>query len=243
MLALLNEFRASYLDVNGLGLLQDESEEKRLTVRNDNGVLFASMGYTMFREYLGDFDRQRMRETLTLLRASSGLFNRRPNDLTPEAHDNYDGIIVLDFLSGGKVGLEICAYGEAHGWQFSNQKPEKFSWTQLRQGGSVAFYKIQARLVPYPLEALWLWGGMIYGMAFGWASTFNLAWMKMEVLPEMLAREQNIAMWSWVKWGTDFTIKICQFIDLIKSRFPLSFVNYFGEKHIITRAARLKYKT
>jgi hypothetical protein len=242
--ALKQEFFDRYLDENGLGLLQDEAEERLSNARNENGVLFASYGYIIFKDLLTENDKARGRETLRRITHASikGLLHRHPNnDKRTEAHDNYDGAVALDILCEGKVSLEICAYGEAHGWSFANTKPNTFSWKQLRQGGSIAYYKIGAGLVPYPLEALWLWGGMVFAMLWGWESTHNLAWQKVETLPIALDRQKNEALWGWVKLGSRFAVRTCQFIDLLRGTFKTSFTNYFSPKHVFARAIMLKY--
>jgi hypothetical protein len=199
----------------------------------------------MFKELLTEEDKAIGRKALDSLKDPvAGLLHRRPNANTVmEAHDNYDGAVALAHLCDDKkLALDICAYGEKHGWSFANTAAGTFSWKQLRQGGSIAYYKIGAGIVPYPLEALWLWLGMIHAMLFGWPSPWNLAWLKIQTLPSMVEKEKNDMLWIWVKQGSRLAVFVCVLIDIIKERFPDSFLNYFGPLHVFTRAAKVKYK-
>jgi hypothetical protein len=87
----------------------------------------------------------------------------------------------------------------------------------------------------------WLVLGLIHAMIFGWASSYNLAWLKLETIPMALDKQTNDALWGWVKQWARFAVRACQLIDKIRNVFPSSFLNYFGERHIIYRLARLKY--
>jgi len=242
---LKEEFYRIYLDKFGLCKLQDEAEENLEHVRNDNGILFSSYGHCWLRKLgiaIDAVDKTLIIESILKLQVMQGLFKRRHDaDLRSEAHDNADAVVALDILTDNicEFSKDICLYSLAKGGQFNNVFPEKWSWNQLRQPGSLAYYKIGAGFVPYPLEMVWMCLGMIYAMAFGWASTHNLAWLKLETIPIALAKYgKNDALWGWVKSLFGLTQAICAIISRVKKIFLNQWKNYFGDKHIITRMAQ-----
>jgi hypothetical protein len=83
---------------------------------------------------------------------------------------------------------------------------------------------------------------MIYAMLFGWSSTHNLAWLKLEVIPVALDRyATNGALWGWVRGSWFVTNGICQSIIILKKIYPRSFEHYFGPAHVFARMAKVKW--
>lgn len=137
------------------------------TVGNDNGILFraylewllASQGVHRFCTWI-----KPLPFTLELLSAGRpGLYHRNPGrKQTPEALDNYVGIVSLCALHGFLSPIyEILQHGEENAWVYDNVNPENPDLSRWRQGSDVAFYKLCAGRVPAPWELLWLWGGII----------------------------------------------------------------------------------
>lgn len=235
---LKKEFVTKFLMQDGLCL--GNGEEPRIlsdgttAVKNDNGILFAAFGYAMCDEIDGA-DKLRIYHAVKSLEAAPGLYRRRldADDIT-DAHDNSDGIAALSVLADYTFARDICEYGEKYGWSFTNTQPGSWAFKQLRQGGSIAFYKICAGRVPYPTDMLWLCGGLLVAYSKGWSSTWNLAWLKFRIIPLALSK---YALPSWVSVMFRITELICFHIAKKRNLFPRSFLEYFGPNHVLFKAA------
>ena len=238
--ALKREFVSRYICEDGLGL--GNGEKPRLmsdgstAVGNDNGILFAVLGYFTFAPLLDGADAHRFMAAVKGLEVKPGLYKRRPDAGTRhEAHDNYDAIAAGSVLFRQPFARDICDYGESNGWAFNNVVPDSWRWQSLRQGGSIAFYKICAGRIPYPLEMLWLCAGYLLALARGWSSQWNLAWLKHEAIPMALEQYAITPAWSWVTTSWRVTSAIGELIASRRKLYPRSFAEYFGASHAITR--------
>jgi hypothetical protein len=244
---LKREFVQKFLCQDGLCLGHGEVArtlaDGTTAVTNDNGILFAAYGYFMFAKELDGADAHRFYTAVKSLEREPGLYNRRPDAPNRrEAHDNYDAISACSALFDLSFARDICTYGEQHGWSFTNTTPGGWSIEQLRQGGSIAFYKLCAGRVPYPLEFFWLLGGILHSLLFGWSSQWNLAWLKLRAVPLALDRYSTPGpLWGWVRGAWTITAALAWAIAAIRGLFPRSFKEYFGEQHVITLQSHVEY--
>lgn len=142
-----------YFDADGLMSLKPGE-------RCDNGLLFAAEYYYLLKEK-GLFDEKvdalRAQSAVDSCRIEPGLYNRnrgRGNDT--ESFDDYVGITALSVLLGNSWGLDICTYGDSHGYTFDNVHPKKFSLWAWRQGADIAFYQLCAGRTPTLWDFSWL---------------------------------------------------------------------------------------
>jgi hypothetical protein len=228
--SLKQEFVSSYLDENGLGKFQDEDRSQSVAARSDNPILITAIGFSQYE--IEDSDRSLIKKAIKVLTVTPGLYKRRPDaDLVLEAHDNMVAIASLD----SDAAKDICDYGNRMGWQFANVDNSKYSPTQLVQGGDIAYFKIRAGYLPYPLELLWLCGGLIYAFLFGNPSTWNLARLKLQTMYESL--KDKGGLWLSVELAFIVTGLSCLIISQVKKIYPKQYLNYFGPDHVITRKA------
>jgi hypothetical protein len=229
------EFVHQYLANDGL--CRFENEEFRTldgftSVRNDNGILNAAVGYLAFDRDAAD--AMRAYYAVKRLEIEPGRYRRRFDDnVTPEAHDNYKAIAFLSVLFDFTFARDICELGVRVGWQFNNLDA-RYSWKQLRQGGDIAFYKICAGWIPYPIEMLWLLGSLIYTPLRGWKSTWKLCELTLAALDIAIPRysEHAAALWKPVAWSYYLTRAIARPL-LERRRATLN--DYFGPGHVVTR--------
>ena len=217
--ALRAEYFDKWLDRHGLGLLGVGHGV------NDNGILF--LVYFLILSFIydetGEFfeeDRARFKTAVDKLRVRDengkivpGYFNRRPDDMTPEAHDNYVAIVSGAHVFGfPEIIEEICEAAETNGGSFANQAPGAFIFRQLRQGSDIAFYQAMSDQrpprVPQILNMAWLVGGLAVNAFFSDASSKNLGFLRVFVmthkfttkgmgLPVLYSRALQLGLTIW----------------------------------------------
>lgn len=177
---LKKEYFEHWVSPNGLGLLDRDGEE------NANGVLF--LGYIvlmikMIENYVSSDVRNSFIRTIDLLRVAPGLFNRRPQWPVLEAHDNYSAIVGTSRICGlDYIVDEILAHGERNAYNYNNLAPFVWKIECQRQGGEIAFYKINGGKVAEIWNTAWL---VLGTWAAAWTrnySSINLSWYKYEIL-------------------------------------------------------------
>jgi hypothetical protein len=245
---LKKEFVQNYLAQDGLCRLTEEFRtlpDGTTSVINDNGILFAVSGYALLDKLglLDGADSIRFLHTVSNLAVEPGLYNRR-SDATErtEAHDNYAGIAVGSVIFDKWFARDICEYGERKGWQFANVTPNTFQFSQLRQGGEIALYKICAGRVPYLTEWAWCLGGMLWTSFKGTPSTLNLFYLRSYGITKALKRYADGASSLW--WPITLSWKIAAPIitGLADKHFgglKTTTAQYFGPDHVISRLAAI----
>jgi len=215
---LREEYFTKWIDRNGLGLLGVGHNP------NDNGILFLVIFLVLcfIFDETGEFykeDRERFLNAVNSLRVFDeegkvvpGYFNRRPNDPTPEAHDNYVAIVVGALIFNcPEIVDEICAAVDFNGGSFANQTPGSFIFRQMRQGSDIALYQILSMRprIPQTLNMIWLVGGLVFNALFGNPSSKNLGWLRVFALsykltqvgtslPNIYVRPLQLALSIWV---------------------------------------------
>jgi hypothetical protein len=216
---LKQEFYSKWVSLNGLALLEEHGAE------NSNGILFYAIFMRLCKK-MGSFapiDEIMANSLIRSLEKQDGLLNRRVNDATREAHDNYIGACSLsqDFAK------RCVAYGVKNGWNYNNTDGTWIKETQ-RQGGEVAFYQMSAGYTPDPFYLIWLCVGLIVA-AFQWNSVVICAWLRLETLKE---RKPNFFI--------SFTSMIFDLI-ILKRGGVLRFFNEYYNNTIYYRMAVVVY--
>jgi hypothetical protein len=231
------DFFTYWVDSHGLGLLE------RQGTTNDNGILFLVYFLILCRKldkegkYYHE-DKQRFIAAVTLLIVVrdggyvKGLFNRRPNDPTPEAHDNYTAITTgARIFDCREIIDDICDYADRNGGIFDNDG-SGFSFNQMRQGSEIAYYRVLANRIPSALDLIWLAGGLIFNALFGNYSSKNLGLLRTiglnyslpkSKLPDVYALPLLLSVMLW------------DLIILSKGGIKKNFENYFLPTHPIRR--------
>lgn len=176
-IALKNEFYEKWVSPNGLALLGVGEGE------NSNGILFYAYFMQLCKELdsINTRDKQHAEYLLSILQQEPGLLNRRPNNQTLEAHDNYVGAMCISLIHGLDFPKKCVEYGVKHGWNYNNSEPGVWKKEAQRQGGEVAFYQICAGYKPDPFYLIWLCIGLI-ASAFQWSSVVNLSWLRLRTI-------------------------------------------------------------
>jgi hypothetical protein len=148
--------RDFYTAETGLGRLPDWQTDRSIapngvpSVANENGILYRALALIQAKRAgatLDMVDLTMLSYAIIGLRRldNGGLYNRQPHgDVPPvrsEAHDNYIGICIADYLLGNKYEAQCMV---RHWWRnwfcFDNVKPGRFSFKQFRQPGEVSIY-------------------------------------------------------------------------------------------------------
>ncbi len=200
LLSLKKELVEKYFAPNGLARLDlnDINPNDKDSVKNDNGILFASIFYLVLDELklLDWADKERFLEAIEHIEIQPGLYRRKPGDDRSEAHDNYLGIAACSYLFDTKHSKDILDYGGRTGYLYNNVDPDLFVLGQIRQGGDIAFYKICAGHIPAPWEFIWLMIGLILNCFSKNASTTQLCWLRTEILKRAFNRWP---FWQWME--------------------------------------------
>jgi hypothetical protein len=164
------EFERVYWAPDGLARLDPEDKHPPFigvlpSVANENGILFLSE--ILLELHIKKFDisiwRDKVRNTLKLLKAYPGVYDRRPGDKNlMNSHDNVIGIIVICQLFNFKEELEeMYKHGITHFWCFNNLDRKSFfdfrAWLQPRDQ---ALLRMALDKFPGVISTLWLLGAI-----------------------------------------------------------------------------------
>jgi hypothetical protein len=155
-----------------------------------------------------------------------------------ESHDNSAGICAISAIFDFNFARQHVEYGTRTGFCYNNQSPGTFELRAVRQGGDIAFYKICAGMVPTLWETLWLCVGILIAGFKGWASTQNLAWLKLRAIDIALERKAQVSLFGPTRAAlfiTNLVYNVCIWRRLGGMRY--SFRRYFRAEHPINLLA------
>ena len=187
---IIQDAKKNWIAQSGLMRLTGPEESGVLegieTCWNDNGIFFLCVFILLARAHgYQPIDAAKLDETIAWLEVPDhfGLYNRNiyKTAVAPqrEAHDNYVAICVISKLYSLRYLNDICTYGEAHGWNYNNCNPDKWTLETQRQGGEVAFYKIMNEQTPSILDAVWMFGGFFVNLIKWEYSLVMLSYVRM----------------------------------------------------------------
>lgn len=204
-----------YLAEDGLGLLFIKNTRGPFpghtlgTADNDNGIIFAALGYWLghIHEVSYQADKVRFQQTMKRLRLPSytGYFLRNPGRVNRhESHDNYAAIVSLSVLFETGHAAEIAQEGMRNGFIFNTVNPGEFRVRSWRQGSEVSFYKIcgsteDEPMIPTMWEFGWMIGAIITNAFQGKnrGSEHQNAWLRIRALNKKF-KESDLGSWGWM---------------------------------------------
>lgn len=194
-LELKSLYYSKFVTEDGLGKIRSDEPQ------NDNGILF--LAYTLAKFYKAKvFDQQDIDNAFKACESTKtgteGVYKRSRHAGLLEAHDNLVGRAGLSVLCEFDDARKMADHGNKSGWSFNSNDPEKQELRTTLQGGSICFIKMCAGYIPYPLEYIWMLGGILVGGFRGYPSTANMNWFVVETLDVVFEKKFTKYHWTYL---------------------------------------------